>query len=388
MKYFNFSFEHKKFNFGPSLALNIFYYNGIVTGDEVFIDSGQALDDTNVLNLNLDEDVSKDLSPHFTLDSPQINVKEMKNKKQIQFNIEPTSSGTAENKSNRYSIGGSLGRRSSVHERLNQLKVEAIRKRRLNNERKESLLKEKKSQQRKSVVTFNLKDLYKEIDSIQLQLYYFLQRPVGIKGCIYRVFTFTIILGSILMGACTTIKSLSAWSFRAFFWYELFATIYFSIELALRFWSCVHNSKFSGENGRLRFLKKPLSIIEITVILSSSVLLYFYHVFKPEKDELFSPLSMLKFFHMFRFFYVDRKGQTWTLLIDVVSKHRLELLTSGYIAVIVLLFSSYLILLVEKPYSEKNNDNHFHSYADAVYWSIITMATIGYGKFSSIKIWA
>ncbi len=329
----------------------------------------------------MEEDVAKDLSSHFALDSPQTNVKELKNKKQIQFNIEPSSKNKTNDSDSKSSFGGSFGRRSSVHERLNQLKVEAIRKRRLNNERKESLLKEKKLQQRKKVITFNLKDLCKQIDSIQLRLYYFLQRPVGIKGSIYRLFTFTIILGSIIMGACTTIKSLSAWSFRAFFWYEVFANVYFFIELALRCWSCIHNSKYSGENGRIRFLKKPLSLIEMTVILASAILLYFYYIFKPEKDELFSPLSLLKFIHIFRFFYVDRKGQTWTLLIDVASKHRLELLTSGYIAVIVLLFSSYLILLAEKPYSEKNNDNHFHSYADALYWSIITMATIGYGKF-------
>lgn len=44
-------------------------------------------------------------------------------------------------------------------------------------------------------------------------------------------------------------------------------------------------------------------------------------------------------------------------------------------------------MLVEKPYSDENDDNHFHSYADAIYWSIITMTTIGYGKFLfSIKI--
>ena len=90
--------------------------------------------------------------------------------------------------------------------------------------------------------------------------------------------------------------------------------------------------------------------------------------------------TLLKFIQIFRFFYVDRKGQTWKLVIKTVSKHRFELLTSAYIGVIILLFSSYLILLVEKPYSEKNDDNHFHSYSDALYWSIITMATIGYGK--------
>ena len=91
-------------------------------------------------------------------------------------------------------------------------------------------------------------------------------------------------------------------------------------------------------------------------------------------------MSALHFFQIIRFLYIDRHAQTWILLMKVVQKHRFELLSSVYIGVIILLFSSYFILLVEKPYSEQQNDNHFHSYADALYWSIITMATIGYGN--------
>jgi hypothetical protein len=44
------------------------------------------------------------------------------------------------------------------------------------------------------------------------------------------------------------------------------------------------------------------------------------------------------------------------------------------------MFSSYMILIFEKPYSDEADDNHFQSYADAIYWSIITMTTIGYGN--------
>ena len=55
-----------------------------------------------------------------------------------------------------------------------------------------------------------------------------------------------------------------------------------------------------------------------------------------------------------------------------------ELLTSVYIGIFILLFSSYFILIFEKEFPDNGTD--FHSYADAVYWSIITMTTIGYGE--------
>lgn len=62
-----------------------------------------------------------------------------------------------------------------------------------------------------------------------------------------------------------------------------------------------------------------------------------------------------------------------------VQKHRFELITSVYIGTILMLFSSFLILIFEKPVSEENGDDMFRTFADAMYWSIITMTSIGYG---------
>ena len=158
-----------------------------------------------------------------------------KKQKTIQFNIDPhVKVKTAKTST-------FLTRRSSVHEKLTQLKVEAIKKRRLNSERKESL-KDKKSKKK----TFDFKIFNKSLELLQRRTYYFLQRPTGFKGFAYRLFTFTIILGSIITGALTTIKSLDSWSFKALFYYEIVANVYFSIELLLRFWSCTLNTKYIG----------------------------------------------------------------------------------------------------------------------------------------------
>lgn len=56
-----------------------------------------------------------------------------------------------------------------------------------------------------------------------------------------------------------------------------------------------------------------------------------------------------------------------------------ELITTLYIGFLGLIFSSYFIYLAEKDGKGPNNSTEFTSYADALWWGVITVTTIGYG---------
>ena len=93
--------------------------------------------------------------------------------------------------------------------------------------------------------------------------------------------------------------------------------------------------------------------------------------------------------------HVDRQGGTWRLLGSVVYIHRQELITTLYIGFLGLIFSSYFMYLSEKV--RLLNESHwqkitlhipqdavgpggrtdFYSYADALWWGVITVTTIG-----------
>ena len=60
---------------------------------------------------------------------------------------------------------------------------------------------------------------------------------------------------------------------------------------------------------------------------------------------------------------MDRRGGTWKLLGSVVYAHRQELLTTLYIGFLVLMFSSFIIYLVEKD----ENPEDFESFAHALW---------------------
>ena len=79
---------------------------------------------------------------------------------------------------------------------------------------------------------------------MQASVFNLLERPSGAKGFFYRLLIFTIILGSIITGALTSLKSLDKWSYSLFFWYEISMTMYFSVEYLLRLWSCAHLTSY------------------------------------------------------------------------------------------------------------------------------------------------
>ena len=261
----------------------------------------------------------------------------------------------------------------NLHDQLTKLKNEEIKKRRVAS-----------SQSIKSNTNDSwLTKFSKKLILFKTRAYCVLERPTGISGLVYRIFIFTLVFGSILIGGLTTIKSFSHLTHRLMFGYETFVTTYFFVEFLIRFWCVDQRLAFKGLKGRIRFLLRPIQIIELTLIIISIIILSTGCIKKTNFFELGpEALSAVKFFQIFRFFYIDRQAQTWIILSKVIKQHRFELLSCVYIGVIILLFSSYLILYFEKPLTEKNDDNHFLTYADAIYWSIITMATIGYGKRS------
>ncbi|KAI4896438.1 hypothetical protein NFI96_026898 [Prochilodus magdalenae] len=94
-----------------------------------------------------------------------------------------------------------------------------------------------------------------------------------------------------------------------------------------------------------------------------------------------SALRSLRFLQILRMVRMDRRGGTWKLLGSVVYAHSKELVTAWYIGFLVLIFSSFLVYLVEKEFNKE-----FSTYADALWWGTITLTTIGYGD-KTPKTW-
>nr|XP_045372198.1 potassium voltage-gated channel subfamily KQT member 2 [Camelus bactrianus] len=141
---------------------------------------------------------------------------------------------------------------------------------------------------------------------------------------------------------------------------EIVTIVVFGVEYFVRIWAAV-----SGLTPR-----SP-SPVDIMVLVASIAVLA-----AGSQGNVFatSALRSLRFLQILRMIRMDRRGGTWKLLGSVVYAHSKELVTAWYIGFLCLILASFLVYL-----AEKGENDHFDTYADALWWGLITLTTIGYG---------
>ena len=116
--------------------------------------------------------------------------------------------------------------------------------------------------------------------NLQILLYNFLERPVGLKCFSYHflvyvedrimkfeiffffcLIRFLVVLICLVLSVLSTIEKFSTSLSIYVYWIEIFLVLFFGIEYILRVWSAGCRSKYMGIYGRFRFARKPIAII-------------------------------------------------------------------------------------------------------------------------------
>ncbi|KAM7026622.1 potassium voltage-gated channel subfamily KQT member 5 isoform 4-T4 [Passerculus sandwichensis] len=205
---------------------------------------------------------------------------------------------------------------------------------------------------------------------LQNYLYNVLERPRG-WAFVYHAFVFLLVFGCLILSVFSTIPEHTKLASGCLFILEFVMIVVFGLEFIIRIWSAGCCCRYRGWQGRLRFARKPFCVIDIIVLIASIAV-----VSAKTQGNIFatSALRSLRFLQILRMVRMDRRGGTWKLLGSVVYAHSKELITAWYIGFLVLIFSSFLVYLVEK-----DANTEFSTYADALWWGTITLTTIGYG---------
>ncbi|KFP32349.1 Potassium voltage-gated channel subfamily KQT member 2, partial [Colius striatus] len=188
---------------------------------------------------------------------------------------------------------------------------------------------------------------------------------------IFVLLSFLLVFSCLVLSVFSTIDEYQNSSEGALYILEIVTIVVFGVEYFVRIWAAGCCCRYRGWRGRLKFARKPFCVIDIMVLIASIAVLA-----AGSQGNVFatSALRSLRFLQILRMIRMDRRGGTWKLLGSVVYAHSKELITAWYIGFLCLILASFLVYLAEKGENE-----HFDTYADALWWGLITLTTIGYG---------
>uniref|UniRef100_A0A8C9NQ20 Potassium voltage-gated channel subfamily Q member 2 n=1 Tax=Serinus canaria TaxID=9135 RepID=A0A8C9NQ20_SERCA len=206
---------------------------------------------------------------------------------------------------------------------------------------------------------------------LQNFLYNVLERPRG-WAFIYHACVFLLVFSCLVLSVFSTIDEYQNSSEGALYILEIVTIVVFGVEYFVRIWAAGCCCRYRGWRGRLKFARKPFCVIDIMVLIASIAVLA-----AGSQGNVFatSALRSLRFLQILRMIRMDRRGGTWKLLGSVVYAHSKELITAWYIGFLCLILASFLVYLAEKGENE-----HFDTYADALWWVYDTITRMGRGR--------
>lgn len=140
----------------------------------------------------------------------------------------------------------------------------------------------------------------------------------------------------------------------------------FVAEYLARLWACVEDPDYgAGWRGRLRFLFSPTALIDLVAIAGS---------LSPIGQGTLA-LRLWRLLRIFRLAKLGRMSRAWTHISDAVRSRSAELLLSLYAGLMVMVISSTLLFFIEGAIQP----DKFGSIPRALWWSVATLTTIGYG---------
>ena len=162
------------------------------------------------------------------------------------------------------------------------------------------------------------------------------------------------------------LKKISTEAHPAFMYVEIVCNIWFTIEIVIRF--LVNPDKKS-------FVKSPVNIIDFVATLS----FYFDFIMQitdanKQNSELYEFISIVRIFRLFK---LTRHSGGLKILIHTFKASMKELYLLIFFLILFIVIFASLIYYAERL--QTNPENQFTSIPIGLWWSIVTMTTVGYG---------
>ena len=189
--------------------------------------------------------------------------------------------------------------------------------------------------------------------------------PDRTSSRVVTIFLTVLILANVVMAIFQSVERFAdryAFEFAAF---EGFSLVVFALEYFARIWSAGVNPKYSGFGGAVRFAFRPMMLIDAAATFPS--------ILFPAVD--FRALRLLRVFRLLRGLKLVRYSKGLQIILTVFRERRVQLfLCLGFVAALVVLSASVMYYAESAVQPDK-----FSSIPAAMWWSVCTLTTVGYG---------
>lgn len=165
-----------------------------------------------------------------------------------------------------------------------------------------------------------------------------------------------------------SIRDSLPWAFNGL---EVLFVALFSVEYLARLYAAGEDPRYRGWRGRARYMFTWWALVDLIAILPFFLGFITHNTFM---------IRLLKVCRLLRLSRLGRFSRAWSALAEALNARMYELLLSVGVAGLLLLLSSAFLYAVEAAAQPEE----FGSVPRALWWSIATLTTVGYGDVTPI----
>ncbi|WP_462175511.1 ion transporter [Pseudoalteromonas gelatinilytica] len=185
-------------------------------------------------------------------------------------------------------------------------------------------------------------------------------------------FIVMLIVGNVIAVILESYSPISEKYQHVFHAFNLFSVIVFTIEYLTRVWICTESPEYTSlpsNFARLKYIVSPVAIIDLIAIAP-----FFLSFILPLDLRYLRMLRMLRLLKLTHYF----KGLR--LFVSVLKQELPTIGAAMFIMLVLVILSASIMYSVEHT----AQPDEFGSIPSAIWWSVVTMTTVGYGDVTPI----